>query len=142
VLEKAGVAQARLLVVALDDSTAALRLVREARKRYPALKIITRAHGRTDAFEYLDLGVPAVREVFGSALEAAELALRALDFGPMAARRVVTRFRRHDEEMLAAQAPHRGEIKQLIAMQQQGRNDLERLLKSETDATAREPSAP
>jgi glutathione-regulated potassium-efflux system protein KefB len=142
VLEKAGVAQARLLVVALDDSTAALRLVREARKRYPALKIITRAHGRTDAFEYLDLGVPAVREVFGSALEAAELALRALDFGPMAARRVVTRFRRHDEEMLAEQAPHRGEIKQLIAMQQQGRNDLERLLKSETDAAVREPSAP
>jgi glutathione-regulated potassium-efflux system ancillary protein KefC len=141
VLEKAGVAHARLLVVAIDDSPAALRLVREARQRYPALKIIARAHGRPDAFEYLDLGVPAAREVFGSALDAAELALRALDFGPMAARRVVTRFRRHDEEMLAAQAPHRGEIKQLIAMQQQGRNDLERLLRSEAEAGGREASA-
>jgi len=134
VLEKAGVARARLLVVAIDDQAAALRLVREVRKRYPALKLISRAHGRTDAFEYLDLGVPAVREVFGSALDAAELALRALDFGPMAARRLVTRFRRHDEEMLAQQAPHRGEMKQLIAMQQQGRSDLERLLRSESEA--------
>jgi len=141
VLEKAGVAQARLLVVAIDDPAAALHLVREVRKRYPGLKIVSRAHGRSDAFEYLDLGVPAVREMFGSGLEAAELALRALDFGPMAARRVVTRFRRHDEEMLAAQAPHRGQMKELIALQQQGRNDLERLLRSEAEGTAREPSA-
>jgi len=140
VLEKAGVARARLLVVAIDDNVAALRLVREVRGRYPGLKIIARAHGRSDAFEYLDIGVPAVREMFGSALEAAEAALRALDFGPMAARRVVTRFRRHDEEMLAEQAPHRGEIKELIAMQQRGRDDLERLLRSETEA-AREASA-
>jgi monovalent cation:proton antiporter-2 (CPA2) family protein len=135
VLEKAGIADARLLVVALDDPAASLRVVREARRRYPALKLIARARGRSDAFEYFEMGVPAVREVFGSALDAAEGALRALDFGPMAARRVVTRFRRHDEEMLAAQAPHRGEVKQLIAMQQQGRDDLERLLKSELGAS-------
>jgi glutathione-regulated potassium-efflux system protein KefB len=141
VLEKAGIAGARLLVVALDDNAAALRLVREARKRYPALKIIARAHSRSDAFEYLELGVPAVREMFGSALDAAELALRALDLGPMAARRVVTRFRRHDEEMLAQQAPHRGETRQLIALQQQGREDLARLLRSEAEAAAREASA-
>ena len=138
VLEKAGVARARLLVVAIDDNVAALRLVREVRSRHPALKIIARAHARSDAFEYADLGIPAVRETFGSALDAAEAALRALDFGPMAARRVVTRFRRHDEEMLAQQSPHRGEIKQLIALQQQGREDLERLLASEA---ASRPSA-
>ena len=130
-LEKAGIAQARLLIVALDDPDAALRLVRRVRERYPELKIIARAHARSDAFEYVDLGIPAVRETFGSALDAAEAALRALDFGPMAARRVVTRFKRHDEEMLAQQSPHRGEIKQLIALQQQGREDLERLLASE-----------
>ena len=141
VLERAGVQRARLLVVAIDDQAAALRLVREARRRYPALKLIARAHGRSDAFEYLELGVPAVREMLGSALDAAEAALRALDFGPMAARRVVTRFRRHDEEMLAQQAPHRGEIKQLIAMQQRGRDDLERLLRSEAESAGREASA-
>jgi glutathione-regulated potassium-efflux system protein KefB len=140
VLEKAGIAKARLLVVALDDSDAALRLVRRVRERYPMLKIIARAHSRSDAFEYVDMGIPAVRETFGAALEAAETALRALDFGPMAARRVVTRFKRHDEEMLAQQSPHRGEIKQLIALQQQGREDLQRLLTSESGAAARESS--
>jgi len=72
-----------------------------------------------------------VRETFGSALDAAELALRALDLGPLAARRVVQRFRRHDEELLAEQAPHRNEVKKLVAVSLQGREDLDQLLASE-----------
>jgi len=131
VLERAGLARARLLVVALDDSDAALRTVKQVRRRYPELAIIARAHSRSDGYEFMDLGVPAVRETFGSALEAAELALRALGHGPVAARRVVTRFRRHDEEMMERQAPLRGEVKQLIALNQQGRRDLEKLLTAE-----------
>jgi voltage-gated potassium channel Kch len=134
VLEKAGIASARLLIVALDDHVAALQVVRRVRERYPMLKIVARAHSRSDAFEYVDMGIPAVRETFGAALEAAEAALRALDYGPLAAHRVVSRFKRHDEEMLAEQSPHRGEIKELIAMQQRGRADLERLLRSEEAA--------
>ncbi|HWM45126.1 MAG TPA: hypothetical protein VNP36_22025, partial [Burkholderiales bacterium] len=90
-----------------------------------------RAHSRTDAFEYVDLRVPAVRETFGSALDAAELALRALGHGPLAARRVITQFRRHDEEMTEQMAPHRSEVKQLIALNLQGRSDLEKLLTAE-----------
>ena len=136
VLERAGIARARLLVVALDDNEAALRTVKQVRRRYPQLAIIARAHSRTDAYEYLDLGVPAVRETFGSALDAAEASLRALGHGPVAARRVIARFRRHDEEMLELQAPHRGEVKQLIALNQQGRRDLEKLLTAEIERRA------
>ena len=131
VLERAGIARARLLVVALDDYDAAMRTVKQARRRYPNLAVIVRAHSRTDAYEYMDLGVPAVRETFGSALDAAELALRALGHGPVAARRVTTQFRRHDEEMMERMSPHRGEVKQLIALNQQGRRDLEKLLTEE-----------
>jgi hypothetical protein len=35
--------------------------------------------------------------------------------------------------MLADQAPHRREVRQLIALQQQGRRDLEQLLAAEID---------
>ena len=131
VLERAGIARARLLVVAIDDEAAALRTVKQVRRRYPGLAVIVRAHSRTDASEYMDLGVPAVRELFGSALDAAELALRALGHGPVAARRVTTQFRRHDEEMMERMSAHRGEVKQLIALSQQGRRDLEKLLTEE-----------
>jgi glutathione-regulated potassium-efflux system ancillary protein KefC len=131
VLEKAGAARARLLVVALDDAEAAMRVVKRARQNFPNLRLIVRAHSRTDAFEYLEMGVPAVRETFGSALDAAEEALRLLDFGPRAARRVVQQFRRHDEEMLLRQMAVRQEETQLMALNQQGRVDLERLLSTE-----------
>ena len=141
VLEAAGAARARLLIVALDDEQAALRIVRRVRKRFPHLKLLARAHGRSDAYEYHEMGVPAVRETFGAALDAAEAALRALDFGPLAARRVVQRFRRHDEEMLVQQAPHRKEVRRLIALQQQGRRDLENLLAKELGAQVDEHDA-
>jgi glutathione-regulated potassium-efflux system protein KefB len=131
VLERAGIGRARLLVVAIDDGEAALRMVKQVRRRYPNLAIIARAHSRTDAYELMDLRVPVVRETFGSALDAAELALRSLGFGPLAARRVVTQFRRHDEELIEQQAPMRGEVRQLIALNQQGRLDLEKLLTAE-----------
>jgi len=131
VLEKAGAERARLLVVALDNAEAAMRTVQRARQRFPNLRLIVRAHSRTDAFEYLEMGVPAVRETFGSALDAAEEALRLLDFGPQAARRVVQQFRRHDEEMLLRQMSVRQEETQLMALNQQGRVDLEQLLTSE-----------
>ena len=87
-----------------------------------SLKIIVRAHSRTDAYEYVELGVPAVRETFGSALDAAELALRALGYGP---RRGAARGARSSgattSELLRADgaAPH-DEVKQLIALQPAG----------------------
>ena len=128
VLERAGIARARLLVIAIDDEEAAMRVVRQVRAHYPELRVIVRAHSRTDAYEYVEMGVPTVRETFGSALDAAELALRALGYGPVGARRVVTQFRRHDEALLEKMAPHRAETTRLIALNQQGRVDLEELL--------------
>ena len=130
-LVSAGARKARLLVVAVDNPESAMRIVKLARQHFHHLKLIVRARSRTDAFEYHEMGVPAIRETFGSALDAAEASLRALDHGPVAARRVVARFRRLDEELLARQAPHRNETKKLIAVSLQGRQDLDQLLASE-----------
>jgi voltage-gated potassium channel Kch len=131
-LESAGARKAKLLVVAVDDPQAAMQIVKTCRRHFRHLKLVARARSRSEAFEFHEMGVPVVRETFGSALDASELSLRALDFGPVAARRVVARFRRHDEELLAAQAPHRNEVKKLVAVSLQGRQDLDQLLASET----------
>ncbi len=130
-LEKAGASGAKLLVVAVDKPETAMRIVTEARKHFRHLKVIVRAYSRTDAFEYADLGVPAVRETFGSALDTAELALQDLGYGKVAARRVITSFRRHDEQGLLQQAKHRKDTKKLITLAQQNRQDLEQLLATE-----------
>jgi voltage-gated potassium channel Kch len=130
-LESAGAGKARLLIVAVDDKEAALETALLARRHFPQLRILVRAFSRTDAFEYAELGIPAVRETFGSAIDAGETALRLLGHSAHAAKRIATRFRRHDEELLAHSAPHRADVKQLISIGQQGRADLAKLLQNE-----------
>ena len=109
-----------------------MRLVKRVRSRYPALQLIVRAHSRTDAYEYAVLDVPAVREVFASALDAAQQLLLSLGYEKSNVERIVQRFREYDERQIAESAPHRNDIKKLIALTEQGRRDIAQLLASET----------
>jgi glutathione-regulated potassium-efflux system protein KefB len=130
-LERAGAAEAKLLIVAVDNPDTARAAVRLARSRYPNLAVLVRAHDRTDAYEYVELGVPAIRETFGSAVEAGERALEMLGVGAHSAWRFAQWFRRHDEEEIALLAAHRHDQKQLIERTQKARDDLEQLLRDE-----------
>jgi glutathione-regulated potassium-efflux system protein KefB len=133
-LESAGAARAKVLLMAIDDPEAAMAAVKRIRERFPALQVIARAHGRTDAYEYAELGIPAVREVFGSALDASLRMLRVLGFEEENAQRVIQRFREYDEDQLVANARHRGDITKLIALSEQGRRDIAALLAADTQS--------
>src|ERR1051325_10788032 len=130
-LEAAGIPHAQLLLVALDDPQAAMRLVKRVRARFPRLPLLVRAHSRTDGYEYATLGVPFVRELFASSLEAASRMLVALGYTPENAERIVSRFREYDERQIAEAAPHRHDEKKLIALTEQGRRDIAQLLAAE-----------
>ena len=130
-LESAGAARAKVLLLAIDDEELALKAVKRIRARFPDLEIIARARGRSDAFEYAALGIPAVREVFGSALDAAARALQVLGYDEKTARQVIERFREYDEASLARQAVHRNDMTKLIALSEQGRRDIAQLLAEE-----------
>src|SRR5204862_899961 len=135
-LESAGAARAKVLLMAIDDPEAAMAAVKRIRERFPGLEVVARAHGRSDAYEYAELGVPAVREVFGSALDAAFRMLRVLGYEEENAKRVVARFREYDETQLVANAHHRGDVSKLIALSEQGRRDIASLLASEAQSTS------
>jgi len=130
-LESAGIRKAKVLLVALDDAEAAMRMVKRVRARYPNLALLVRAHSRTDAYEYAEMGVPAVREMFASALDAASQLLLRLEYAPENVKRIVQRFRDYDESQIAAAAPHRKDTNKLIELSEQGRRDIAQLLASE-----------
>jgi len=130
-LESAGAARASVLVVAIDDAQAAMTMVKRVRQRFPGLALIARARSRTDAYEYAVLGVPAIREVFGSALEAAQRTLGVLGYEKPRARRIVQRFKNYDEAHLEKSAAHRNDMTKLIALSEQGRRDIAQLLGTE-----------
>ena len=78
--------------------------------------------------------MPAVREMFASALDATLQVLIDLGYERNDALRIVQRFREYDERQIAESAPHRHDIKKLIALTEQGRRDIAQLLASETDS--------
>lgn len=94
----AGVEKAELLVVAIDDSETAIRIVEFARKTNPSIQIIARAHDRLDYPRLASAGADhVIREMFAGSLEAAGHALRAMGVHPYEVEKRCQLFGRHDE---------------------------------------------
>ncbi|WP_295693616.1 monovalent cation:proton antiporter-2 (CPA2) family protein [uncultured Maricaulis sp.] len=100
-LEAAGIARAKLLVVCTDSRDRAVELVHHVKQRYPHVYVIARAASREHVYQLRAAGVDlAIREMFGSSLEAAQRSLVVLGESEARARRKTEAFARHDEESL------------------------------------------
>jgi len=134
VLESAGIEDAKLLVLAFDDPERVQETAVLVRQRFPSVRIIARARGRTEAFELAELNVPFERETFRSAAKVGEMALVALGENPHQAHRASDAFMRHDEAELRDSAAYRNDAHQLISLAEIRRADLAALLKREGQA--------
>ncbi len=80
-LEAAGLAQAQVLVVAVDEPAKAVQIVRFARARRPELHIVARARDRVHVYELYQAGASdIVRETFDSSLRAGRYVLENMGF--------------------------------------------------------------
>ncbi|MFW5821883.1 MAG: monovalent cation:proton antiporter-2 (CPA2) family protein [Tangfeifania sp.] len=102
VLEKAGVGNARLLILSMAEYDNALKIAQFVRKKYPHIKILARAKDIFHAFEFFKLGVKTVqREVFNSGLELGSKALEHLGFTRYEAYRFSRIFKHHEDEIFS-----------------------------------------
>ncbi|WP_047515589.1 monovalent cation:proton antiporter-2 (CPA2) family protein [Methylophilus sp. Q8] len=131
-LEEAGIAEAKLLVIAVNDSHAALEMARLVKERWPQVAIVARARSRTDAFDLRELDLHPIRETFYSSLEAAKQSLVAIGETASAAARIIKQFEKHDQEQLEATLKIRHDRKALSSVMEQGRQDLKTLLEMES----------
>lgn len=96
-LAAAGLDDARVLVVAINDKASAVKLVTYARKARPDLHIIARAHDRVHVYELYAAGAnDIVRELFDSSLRAGRYALENLGLTEFEAAEAETMFFEHD----------------------------------------------
>ncbi|PVA11935.1 potassium transporter [Pelagivirga sediminicola] len=96
-LHAAGLKDAKILVAALDDPDAAVRLVTFARREQPDLHIIARARDRTQVFRLFQAGAnDIVREMFDSSLRAGRYVLENMGVGEFEAAELQQTFYRHD----------------------------------------------
>lgn len=135
-LEAAGAAKAKVLVVAVDSQEASLRLVDLAKQHFPNLKIVARARDLPHAMELLNREVPVIeRETFRSALHIGEQTLRALGQTAYAARQKALTFKQHNEQLLLQLHAHWGEeIDKRISLQRQARARLQQNLEADEKA--------
>ena len=118
-LESAG-AQARAPAVRRDRRCrGAMRLVKRARRYFPDLQLVVRAHSRTDAYEYAEMGVPPCARCSARPRMPPARA-RALGYSHRNGANILRRFREYDEEQIVRNAPHRHDLKKLIALTEQG----------------------
>ncbi|PPC93614.1 MAG: glutathione-regulated potassium-efflux system protein KefC [Methylotenera sp.] len=132
VLEAAGIAKAQLFVIAIDDVDTALTIAKYVQQHYPQVKLIVRARNRTDAYDYMELGIENVRETFHSALAAAESSLVSLGFGKFQAHKMMWQFKQHDEKIMRESLSIRNDEKQRISHNVKSRQDLIALLNQES----------
>lgn len=96
-LHAAGLHEAKLLVVAIDDKEEALKLIAHARRERPDIHIIARAYDRRHVYELYQSGTDdIVRETFDSALRSGRYALEALGMHPYDAEKAITLYADQD----------------------------------------------
>ncbi|MDX2483684.1 MAG: cation:proton antiporter [Pseudodonghicola sp.] len=96
-LKAAGLAKARVLVVALDDPESVVKLVAFARRERPDLHIVARAHDRHHVFELYRAGAnDIVREMFDSSLRAGRYVLENIGLSEYEAAQAEQMFYTHD----------------------------------------------
>jgi CPA2 family monovalent cation:H+ antiporter-2 len=92
-LRAAGIEDAEILVLCLDDTDDNKFIADLVREHYPTVKIFVRAKNRIDAYDYLNNGINNIyRETLGTAVEMAVDVLHEAGMRKYAARRLGQRF--------------------------------------------------
>ena len=136
-LRTAGAAQARVLVLAIDDIEQSLKLAALARAHFPQMTVVARARNVSHYYRLKQLGIEAIdRELFDASLMSGRRVLEAMGWQPHAARNQALRFRAHNIALVEQMAPHLGDEQKLIAIAKQGRQQLETMWAQERAAQA------
>ncbi|MGF1448778.1 MAG: cation:proton antiporter [Opitutales bacterium] len=131
-LESAGAADAKLLVAALDSPQMNLRVIQTAKRYFPHLKILARAHGRQEAYQVLDAQADGVyRETLDTSLRVAGDALRLLGFRALTVERALAAFRDHDERVVREMAGYTGDQQAYIREARARIEELDLLFRSD-----------
>ena len=102
ILHAAGAHDARLVVIAVNDREASMKIAELMKAEFPQVPVLARSFDREHAIELIHAGVEwQVRETFESALSLAAQALALMEVSNEERDRVMSDVRRRDSERLA-----------------------------------------
>jgi glutathione-regulated potassium-efflux system ancillary protein KefC len=126
-LQAADAGKARLLINAIDDMEANLKLTDLVRQYFPDLKIIARARNLTHVYELRNRGIELIeRETFESALLMGQVALEQMGVPSETATLARLKFREHNLQTIEAIYPHYQDESTMISITRAARDELTR----------------
>ncbi len=144
-LHAAGLPDARVLVVAMDDPEVSTRIVKYARKERPDLHIVARAHDRVHVYQLYQAGADdIVREMFDSSLRAARYVLENMGLSEFEAAELEKLFFKLDRQAMLELATlwkpgiSVADNEEYVARARQLNKDLETALVDQLDTSRRE----
>ena len=111
-LESAGIAEAKILICAIDNPNITKEVTKLVKEKYPHVELMVRAKNRYDAYDLLNLGIENIyRETLDTSLSLAKDVLSKMGFRKYTLNRQVQNFIKYDEDSLRrlAKEPRRGE---------------------------------
>lgn len=133
-LEAAGARTAQILVVAIDDTEASLKLVDIAKENFPHLKIFVRARNMAHVYALMDRKVEVIeRELFESSLRLGASVLKSLGWPAYRSVQAAHIFRDHNVHMIQDLYERRDNQDEMVAKAKQARDDLEKMFIKENE---------
>tara|TARA_R110002033_G_scaffold72897_1_gene124108 strand:+ start:49370 stop:51247 length:1878 start_codon:yes stop_codon:yes gene_type:complete len=100
-LESAGIAEAKILICAIDNPSVTKEVTKLVKEKYPHVELMIRAKNRYEAYDLLNLGIENIyRESLDTSLSLAKDVLSKLGFRKYTLNRQVQNFIKYDEESL------------------------------------------
>ena len=128
-LHNAGIREARMVIVAIDDAEAAVDIVRQVKQHFPKLLVFARARNRRHAYDLHKAGVDNYhREMLDASLALARDAMVALGRNPADMDAKAAKFLAHDIETLRKSFAFFESEPELISFSKLSREELERIL--------------
>lgn len=131
ILRAAKVEHAEFFIIATDDPDTNIKTAELVHKLYPNIKIIARARNRQHVHRLIDVGAQAVRETFHSSLEMSRRTLVGLGLSQTQADARINRFKRHDEQVLAAQHLVYDDAAKVLQTAKEARAELAQLFEAD-----------
>ncbi|MBT2162864.1 monovalent cation:proton antiporter-2 (CPA2) family protein [Zobellia barbeyronii] len=100
-LESAGIAEANILICAMDNPEVVKKLAKTVKSKYPKVKLMVRAKNRYAAYEFLNMDIDHIyRESLETSLKLASEVLSQMGFRRYTLQRQVQNFIKYDEDSL------------------------------------------
>jgi Trk K+ transport system NAD-binding subunit len=100
-LEAAGAAEAKIIIIALEPPEKRLEMIDTIKKHFPSLRMLVRAQNRYDAYDLMNSGMLHVyRETIDTSLRLGVDAMKFLGYRTYSAQRAARTFLKHDEANL------------------------------------------